>query len=268
MRNRRAPDPQASVIVGGDMTSRSTQLQENGSAAAVRGPPQEMQIGGVLALVGGLGYFAVLIVHGDLPDATTELALEHIAARPEWRLLKLAAIVSLLCWLGGFVALVRSLGDGAGALLGRWAVACATIGVTIVIVEYAIVGYALKDVALAWTRAPGPERGPSLGMAQVMLAISGGLFHSFVAWMLGLPSVLLGIAIAQGRRYPTWLGWSAAVAGGGALVAGVSRFLGFAVVPYGLLYGGFVLPLSLWVAVMGVLMWRRGAAPQRPAMTA
>jgi hypothetical protein len=94
-------------------------------------------------------------------------------------------------------------------------------------------------------------------MAEVMLAITGGLFHSFVAWMLGLPYVLLGAAVVLGRGYPRWLGWIAVAAGSGALLAGTTRFLGFELVPYPLLYGGFVIPLSLWLAAMGIFMWRR-----------
>lgn len=35
------------------------------------------------------------------------------------------------------------------------------------------------------------------------------------------------------------------------------RFLGINVVPFPVLYGGFVIPLNIWLAVMGVLMWRR-----------
>jgi hypothetical protein len=96
-----------------------------------------------------------------------------------------------------------------------------------------------------------------LRMAEIMLSITGGLFHSFVAWMLGLPYVLLGLAIALGLGYPRWLGWVAVVAGIGALLAGTTRFLDIDLVPYPLLYGGFVLPLNIWLAVMGVLMWRR-----------
>ena len=48
---------------------------------------QSLKFGGVLAVIGGLGYFVTLLLHGDLPDQTTEIALEHIAGRPEWRAL-------------------------------------------------------------------------------------------------------------------------------------------------------------------------------------
>lgn len=90
-----------------------------------------------------------------------------------------------------------------------------------------------------------------------MLAITGGLFHGFVALMLGPSFLLLGMAIVSGHGYPGWLGWVAVVAVSGALLAGTTRFLGIGLVPYPLLYGGFVLPLSIWLAAMGVLMWRR-----------
>ena len=218
---------------------------------------QAFKFGGTLAVMGGLGYFVALLLHGDLPDQTTEIALKHIAGRPEWRVLKLALIASVLCWIGAFTALVQSLPQGLSILLGRWAVSIAIVGGSIVVVEYAIIGHALKDVADAWLVASGTDTEVNLRMAEVMLAITGGLFHSFVAWMLGLPYVLLGAAIVLGSGYPRWLGWVAVVAGTGALLAGTTRFLGIGLVPYPLLYGGFVIPLSIWLAAMGGLMWRR-----------
>ena len=218
---------------------------------------QALKFGGALAVMGSLGYFVALLLHGDLPDQTTEIALEHIAGRPEWRVLKLALIASVLCWIGAFTALVQSLPQGLSILLGRWAVSIAIVGVAIVVVEYAIIGHALKDVADAWLVASGTDTEVNLRMAEVMLAITGGLFHSFVAWMLGLPYVLLGAAIVLGSGYPRWLGWVAVVAGTGALLAGTTRFLGIGLVPYPLLYGGFVIPLSIWLAALGGLMWRR-----------
>lgn len=225
--------------------------------APVKQNSRELKLGAVLAVAGGLGYFVTLLFHGDLPDQTTEIALEHIAGRPEWRWLKLFLIVSVLCWTGAFSALARSFSGGISSLLGRWAVSVATIGVAIVAVEYAIIGHALKDVADAWMVLPMAEAEALLHKAEIMLAVSGGLFHSFIAWMIGLPFLLLGAAIALGSRYPRWPGWIAIIAGAGALMAGTTRFLGIELVPYPLLYGGFVIPLCFWLAGMGILMWRR-----------
>jgi hypothetical protein len=220
------------------------------------------RLGGALALIGGLGYVGLLIVHGDLPDETAAVALAHIAGRGEWRLLKLGLVAALLCWVGALTALERSLGAGVGGLLARWSVGVAAVGASIVAVEYAIIGHALKDVAVAWQAAPTAERAGHVAAAEIMLAISGGLFHSFVAWMLGLPIMLAGAAVALSRRWPRWLGWPAVGTGSGALVAGLTRFLGVEWVPYPLLYGAFVIPSALWLAVVGVFLWREGRAPR------
>jgi hypothetical protein len=65
---------------------------------------QVLTLGGVFAVLGGLGYFIALVIHGDLPDRTTEIALSHIAGRPEWGVLKLSLIVSIMLWIGAFAA--------------------------------------------------------------------------------------------------------------------------------------------------------------------
>lgn len=218
---------------------------------------QVLQFGGALAVIGGLGYFVTLLLHGDLPDQTTEIALEHIAERPEWRALKVALIMFVFCWIGAFKALVRSLPSGLSNLIGGWAISISIVGAAIVVVEYAIIGHALKELADTWAVTPTTDREVILRMAEVMLAITGGLFHSFIACMIGLPYILLGVAVVLGRGYPRWSGWMAVIAGSGALLAGTTRFLGIELVPYPLLYGGFVVPLCIWLALMGVLMHSR-----------
>lgn len=227
------------------------------SEAAVRGR-QELRLGGVFAVLGGLGYFITLLFHGDLPDQTTEIALSHIAVRPEWPLLKLALITAIMLWVGAFVALASSFSHGASWLLGRMAVACLLIGAAVVLVEYSILGHEIKKIADAWLVASSPEREDRVVIAETLLGVTGGLFLSFIAWLLGLPYLLMGLAVALAHDYPRWLGWVAVLAGAGALFAGTTRFLGIDLVPFPVLYGGFVVPLNVWLAVMGVLMWRHG----------
>lgn len=239
------------------MASGSTsQLMQVNEAARTR--RQVLRLGGVFAVLGGLGYFVTLLFHGDLPDQTTEIALSHIAGRPEWPVLKLALIVAIMCWVGAFVALASSLSRGASWLLSRMATACLLIGAAVVLVEYSILGHEVKKIADAWQGAAGTERAHYLVIGEALLGVTSGLFLSFIAWLLGLPYLLMGLAVACGRGYPRWLGWAAVLAGAGALVSGVARFLGSELVPFPVLYGGFVVPLNIWLAVMGVLMWRRG----------
>lgn len=231
------------------------------STVETKGSCRALKIGSILAVIGGLGYFASLLMHGDLPDQTTEIALQHIAERPEWRYLKLSLIVSLLCWIGSFEALSQSMECRTSSLFARCAVGSGIIGASIVIVEYAIIGHALKDVADRWS-STGAESETQLIMAEIMLAISKGLFHSFVAWMIGLPFILLGLAIANSPEYPHWFGWTAVLLGSGALLAGVTRFLGMDLIPYPLLYGGFVIPLAIWLTALGGFMWIKASSNQ------
>lgn len=93
------------------------------------------------------------------------------------------------------------------------------------------------------------------GLGRTILSISGGLFHSFVAWMIGLPFILMGIAVTKNNHYHSWLGWIAIFLGSGVLIAGTTRFLGFDLIPYPALYGGFIIPLTLWLVGLGCFMW-------------
>ena len=222
-----------------------------------------LRIGGVLAVLGSLGYLVSALWHGDLPDQTTEIALEHIADRPEWHLVHLIGIVSVLLWVGAFVALAYSLSHGTSWLLGRMAVLAVVIGAAVFLVDYSIDGYELKNVADAWQAASAPEKEDELLVAEAMFGILGGTFRSYIAWLYGLPFLLLGLAVALSEEYPRWLGWVAAVAGAGAVVAGTTLFLDVPLVPFPLLFGGFVIPLNIWLAVIGLLMWRRAALPTR-----
>lgn len=99
-----------------------------------------LRIGGWLGLIGGLGYFALLLVHGDLPDHTTEAALEHIAGRREWALLKWLLIASAFCWLGAFHLVGHALRGAMSWVLARLAAAFLMVGTALVLVEYSVLG--------------------------------------------------------------------------------------------------------------------------------
>jgi hypothetical protein len=143
------------------------------------------------------------------------------------------------------------------------AVLAVVIGAAVFLVDYSIDGYELKNVADAWEAASASEKDDKLLVAEAMFGILGGTFRSFIAWLYGLPYLLLGLAVALSDEYPRWLGWVAAVGGVGAVVAGTALFLDVPLVPFPLLFGGFVIPLNTWLAVIGLLMWRRAGLPLR-----
>lgn len=68
-------------------------------ANAVSAPELEhriARIGGLCAVLGGLGYLASTSWHGDMPDATTEIALRHIAGLNLW-----LTLIGVLMWRRG-----------------------------------------------------------------------------------------------------------------------------------------------------------------------
>jgi hypothetical protein len=64
-------------------TTQGNSASEGADMEAVIRERQVLKLGGALAMMGGFGYFITLLLHGDLPDQTTEIALSHIADRPE-----------------------------------------------------------------------------------------------------------------------------------------------------------------------------------------
>lgn len=239
------------------MPSDETQVEHRDRAIAATA--------GGLAIVGGFGYFVLLLLHGDLPDHTTAAALEHIAGRPEWSLLKWMLTASVLCWVGAFWLLAHSFRRPSSWVLARLASAGVTVGATLVFVEYSVMGHGVKNIAAAWAGSTGTEQEVSLIVGQALLGVTGGLFLNFITWLIGMPFLLMGLAVALGSDYPRWLGWIAVMAGLGAFISGAGRFIGVLFVPFPVLYGGFIVPLSLWLGVIGLLTVRRATPPPREA---
>jgi hypothetical protein len=217
-----------------------------------------LRIGAVCAITGTLGYLALFLLHGDLPDQTAESALSWVAQRP-FSLLHLGIILCSLLWVGAFIALASSLVDASSWALGRLGSASAVIGATLLAVHYRIDGPALEEVADAWVVATGAERERLLERGELVLLMTGGGFPLYVAVLLGLPFLLFGLAVVLDSNYPSWLGWLGAIAGAGAFVVGTVNFAGFEFLPIQL-FVPFLFLVDLWMLVMGALMWRRTAS--------
>jgi hypothetical protein len=66
------------------------------------------------------------------------------------------------------------------------------------------------------------------------------------------------------RNYPAWLGWAGFLGGLGSLVAGVMMFLGTEILPEWV-FIVFALIVSLFMLIMGALMWRNAPSNRAPA---
>ena len=219
--------------------------------------PALLRLGGVCAVLGTVANVVASAGHGDLPETGAKAALGFVAARDTWGLVHLTSIFAVLLWLVAFVALSGSMPRGAAWLLARFGTAGFLVGATVHVVFFSIDGYALKGTADAWAAAPGSQRESLLRAGELVLLLQSSQFVSAIALVLGLPFGLFGLAVVFSRAYPAWLGWVGTAAGAGAFFTGVTRFVRLELVPDPVLFGVFGLGVSLWMAVMGALMWKR-----------
>jgi hypothetical protein len=216
-----------------------------------------LRIGAVCALVGTLGYVVAFVLHGDLPDQTTESLLTFIADRP-WALHHLLIVFCFLLWIAALSGLAYSFTSGTAWVLGRLGQTTAVLGMAVLLWHYNIDGPALEHVADAWVDAEGAEKAVLLERGTILTEATSGMFPLYVTLLLGLPFVLFGLAVVVSGDYPSWLGWIGAAAGTSAFAVGSTNFAGFDVLPMNL----FVLTvflLDFWMIAVGRLMWRQGA---------
>jgi hypothetical protein len=220
-----------------------------------------MRIGAVCAIVGPLLLFASFAPHGDLPThVSTEAALRYVAAHAIWLPVHLGIIVAVLLAIGAFTALAGTLTVGAAGAVGRMLVPSAMVGGMFTIFDYSVDGYDLWVLAQDWAAAPGAEQAPVVQMTDTVITLLNGTFRAEILVFYGLTFLLAGLAVALDIRYPTWFGGIAAIAGGAVLVSGLLSFLGISVPRMDTLVFLVIVPIeSLWLLILGVLMWRRAS---------
>ncbi|GAA5085007.1 hypothetical protein [Nocardia iowensis] len=235
------------------------------SLEAIAGQRFSLKLSSACAIAGGGGFLAVGVAHGDLPDDDVGAALRFVADHPQWYATHLAGIVCVLLWVGAFTGLAHSLRGGVAAVLGRLATVSMGVGAAVFTVDYTIDGYAFKRIADQWAAAAsGPAAERYLTIADAMFAVLYGTVTASAMWTLGLPFLLIGLAVAADHEFPRWLGWIVAVTGGGSVAGGLITYLAWHP------GAGFVLALACnalsagWLVAVGVLMWRRARALTTP----
>src|SRR5918994_1458554 len=196
-----------------------------------------------------------------LPPATPigdpEGVAQTIAQSERWVPVHLVIVVGLIFMLGGLVAISRSIEGGLAELGYVAAGAGGTVGGILVIVD----GVAAKHLADMWEAAP-PEEAPAA--LQVVLdeeAINFALAALFNILFAGVTFILLGLAVASSGEYPRWLGWVVVVAGVGSVPVGlVQAYTGESIGFTRIATIIFPTIITLWVAGMSVLVWRKVAS--------
>src|SRR5215213_10519539 len=109
-------------------------------------------------------------------------------------------------------------------LIGQAAVVSATVGLAIFGVESTSEGLALPELAEAASNVEPAQRVELVRAAHAVAAGTHGPSLVAMALIIGLPLLLLGIAMVL-DRHPSWLGWTGLVIGGATMLAAVGLFL-------------------------------------------
>jgi hypothetical protein len=217
-----------------------------------------LQIGAVGAIVGTVLQVVAGTSQSTQLGVTTDVALETLAGQPGWvwPVIYLGFIFGALLWVGALVALASTLTEGVAWALSRLALAAVIVGATLHAVDGVLNAVGLTGLAWAWVGASESERAALTQNGELLFRILDGTWAGVITLYHGLPFVLAGLAVALSRRYPAWLGWIGVIGGGGSLVVGLAMLLG---VQTGLAVP-FAVVLSLFMVVLGGVMWSRASA--------
>ena len=218
-----------------------------------------LRIGSVSAIVGAVLLVIVNILH---PRGTewgdTRGHLQEIADSGVYLGDHIGLLVAVLLVVGGLVALYRSISSGTAAALARLGFAAALVSGGFVAVEMALDGTAIKVVADSWASS---QDAALFQAAYVLEQVNIALFSFLIFIFFGVTFILYGLAVALADVYPKWLGWAAFALGVAAAVLGlVQTYEGPSDLLTNILFPVVSIFLTVWVFVIGVLMWRRATA--------
>jgi hypothetical protein len=237
-------------------------------------PHQEMPADAALFRMGAISMVLGLLLgigvspfHGGTPPEDLQAILPQIAANDYWVVVHLAQFVGDVLMLFGFVALYRSIIEGASTgaspALARMGIVVAVVAEGVYAVNQAVDGIANKFVAQEWVSAAPAEKADAFRLADAVRHIEIGTSS---LWALSWGITLLLFGLALGRAYPRFLGWIAIAVGASQVVSALS-----------LAYNGFpgpssegplilvfmatsliALPLTLLIAFF---LWRKARGP-------
>jgi hypothetical protein len=234
-------------------------LEEGASMVATN--RRFFRLGAVAAIVGSLLAGVGNVLHPGTPVANGLGVARVISGSTIWTPVHLLIIAGLILMLGGLVAISQSIQGGLAGALARFGQAAAIAGMTVGMVLVMVDGVAAKQLADAWGVAPPEERAAALRVLLAEETVNFALAALFNILLAGVTYVLLGLAVAYGRAYPRWLGWVAVAGAVGSLAAGTLEALAgqsTAITKVSTIITPTV--LTLWTAVIGVLLYRRAAS--------
>ncbi len=228
--------------------------------------PYMVRIAAVGAVLGSFLAGVGNLFHPVTPRDDPRGVADVIARSDAWTLIHLVLVLGLILMLAGLLGLRYSLENtGRVGALTHVGMYVATVGTTLGVATIILDGVAAKQLADQWAAAPEGSRAVALAAVSANETMNFALAGMFNACFAGVPFLLFGLAVTRAYGYPQWLGWVAFAAGIGSIGAGVIQALTGKPTMTSLvltIIGPTV--ISVWLLVMGVLMWRRTGAYATP----
>jgi hypothetical protein len=218
---------------------------------------EALRVGGIAALLGGVGAIVVNALHPRPPERTDEL-LTLVASMPHWTIIHYGAVWATALIVSGVALLVPTLQDARARALGQVGKYTAALGAAVFLVAIMIDGHGYPVFAGRWMAASGDERSVILWAASAVHTVDAALFPVWSGLFLGLGILLVAVALWRSAEYPR-------------LFTALGMAGGVMCVIYALsTVGGFTVPLPLWplgpaidgiwLTLLGVMMVRRSSS--------
>lgn len=161
--------------------------------------------------------------------------------------------------VAAFYVIARTIEAEPGRSIARVGLAFGLIGGALLFASTAVDGWAVKEAA----EGPVPEA------AAAVAYVGEALFLASLGSFFGIAPLLLGASIVNGKVYAGWLGWTGVVAGVLGLATGTVIFYGgFSDFAANILFPVATLLFTVWLGVMGYMLWQSqpatAAAPTTP----
>ena len=217
------------------------------------------------ATLGALGIVVQIVMdrlHPHTVDPNNSAAVfREYATSHAWTAVHIGQFAGTLFIVLGLIALGRSLArqSGIAGALGIVGTVIAVLVAAVFAVQMAVDGVTLKAAIDAWIGAVNPtDQAAALQLAESVRWTEKGL-AGFFQISQGITLATLGLSMAFGRRYPSWLGWIGALAGVANVAGGtITAHTGFSAQAGLILLPGTLL-LAVFLVGTFISMWRRSA---------
>lgn len=219
------------------------------------------RIGSVSAMIGAVLAVVVNLLHPRAatlqnPEAFLRMIAESSGAL--WLGDHIGIIVADLLVTAGLIALARSVTREPGAAWARLGYAGALVSAALLLLLMAADGIAIKRIADGWISAGPPDKAAAFQAGRALAEVNLAILTVWIIVFWGATIIVYGLAIVTSDVYPRWLGWAALLAGLGSTADGLALAVtGPSVLLGSILFPVFSILITVWIFVMGLLLWRK-----------